>query len=101
MGIFKIISKDDLASHSMMRAAVKSEASSSSSPSSYGNTQLAIALAKATATLNARVAAKKIKPSTAAAFRGRIDGLKPLIGKDEDSGLLQAAQIIGSINRAI
>ena len=66
----------------------------------YGNTQLGIAMAKAIATIEAREKAGNIKPSNAAAFKGRVEGLRPLIGVDEDSGLLQAAQIIGSINKS-
>ena len=67
----------------------------------YGNTQLGIAMAKAIATIDDREKAGKIKPASASAFKGRIDGLKPLIGVDENSGLLQVAQIIGSINRSL
>jgi len=67
----------------------------------YGNTQLGIAMAKALATLDAKEKAGKIKPANANAFKGRIDGLKPLIGVDEDTGLLQVAQIIGSINKSL
>ncbi|MCL2785740.1 MAG: hypothetical protein FWD81_00745 [Methanomassiliicoccaceae archaeon] len=67
----------------------------------YGNTQLGIAMTKALATLDDREKAGKIKPANANAYKGKIDSLKPLIGVDEDSGLLQVAQIIGSINRAL
>jgi hypothetical protein len=68
---------------------------------SYGNTQLGVAMTKAVALIDAREKAGKIKAATASGYKGRIDGLKPLIGVDEDTGLLQVAQMIGSINRAI
>jgi len=67
----------------------------------FGNTQLGIALAKALATVEAKEKAGKIKPSNAAAFKGKIDSLAALIGKDEDAGLLQAAQVIGAINKSL
>jgi hypothetical protein len=67
----------------------------------YGKTQLGIAMAKAVVTINAKEGAGKMKAANAAMYRAKIDGLKPLIGKDEDAGLLQAAQIIGSINRSL
>jgi hypothetical protein len=66
-----------------------------------GSTQLAIAMKKAYATVNAKLEAGKMKPANAAAFKSRICGLKPLIGTDEDSGLLQVAQIIGAINKSL
>ncbi|MDR2866349.1 MAG: hypothetical protein LBV13_02980 [Methanomassiliicoccaceae archaeon] len=93
MGFFKI-DKTKWARYSMMPGAAKSEPQ-------YGDTQLGKAMAKAIATIEAREKAGKIKPANATAFRGRIDGLKPLIGKDEDAGLLQVAQIIGAINRSL
>jgi len=65
------------------------------------DTQLAKAIAKAMATIDAKEKAGKMKPTNAAAFRARVNGLKPLIGKEEEAGLLQAAQIIGGINRSL
>jgi hypothetical protein len=65
------------------------------------DTPLGRAIAKAMATIDAKEKAGKMKASNAAAFRARVDGLKPLVGKDEDAGLLQAAQIIGGINRSL
>lgn len=65
------------------------------------DTQLARAIAKAMATIDAKEKAGKMKPANAAAFRARVNGLKPLVGKEEDAGLLQAAQIIGGINRSL
>jgi len=65
------------------------------------DTQLGRAIAKALATIDAKEKAGKMKPANAAAFRAKVEGLKPLIGKDEDAGLLQAAQIIGGINKSL
>jgi hypothetical protein len=65
------------------------------------DTPLGRAIAKAMATIDAKEKAGKMKPSNAAAYRTRVNGLKPLVGKDEDAGLLQAAQIIGGINRSL
>lgn len=67
----------------------------------YGKTQLGIALNKAAATVVAKEAAGKMKPANAVAFKAKIDSLAALIGKDEDSGLLQASQVIGAINRSL
>ena len=67
----------------------------------YGNTQLGIAMAKALAVVEAREKAGKIKAATASGYKGRIEGLRPLIGVDENTGLLQVSQMIGSINRAV
>ena len=64
-------------------------------------TQLGKAIVKALATIDAKEKAGKMKPANAAAFRARVNGLKPLIGKEEEAGLLQAAQIIGGINRSL
>jgi hypothetical protein len=80
--------------HSML---VKKQAKNES----YPDTPLGRAIAKAMATIDAKEKAGKMKPSNAAGFRARVNGLKPLIGKDEDAGLLQAAQIIGGINRSL
>ena len=68
---------------------------------SYGKSRLGIAMTKAMATLDEREKAGKIKPASAGAFRGRINALKPMIDKEEESGLIQIAQIIGSINRSV
>jgi hypothetical protein len=94
MGFFKI-DKTKYARYSMLPGAAAEAAPQ------YGNTQLGVALTKASEILSAREKAGKIKEATAKGYKTRIDGLVPLIGKDEDSGLLQVAQIIGAINRAI
>jgi len=65
------------------------------------DTPLGRAIAKALATIDAKEKAGKMKPANAKAYRDRVNGLKPLIGKDEDKGLLQAAQMIGGINRSL
>jgi hypothetical protein len=96
MGFFKI-DKEKYARYSMVPGA----AAKAVATPQYGNTQLGIALTKAAATLDAKLKAGTIKPATAAGYRSRLDGLKPLIGADEESGLLQVAQIIGGINRAL
>ncbi|MDR0778076.1 MAG: hypothetical protein LBE48_01365 [Methanomassiliicoccaceae archaeon] len=95
MAWFKI-DKTKYARYSMMPGAAEQAPAAA-----YGNTQLGKALTKASDILSAREKAGKIKAATAKGYKTRIDGLVPLIGKDEDSGLLQVAQIIGAINRAI
>ena len=67
----------------------------------YGKSKLGVAMTKAAALLDSREKDGKIKPAVAKSFRARIDGLKPMIGKDEEAGLLQISQIIGSINRSL
>jgi hypothetical protein len=67
----------------------------------YGDTPLGVAMAKAVDIVDAREKAGKLKPANATGYRGRIDGLKGLIGNDEASGLLQVAQMIGAINRSL
>jgi len=67
----------------------------------YGNTQLGKAMAKAVNTINEREVAGKMSAVTATAYKGRVEGLKEMIGKDEDAGLLQVAQIIGAVNRSV
>jgi hypothetical protein len=96
MGFFKI-DKEKYARYSM----VPGVAAKASAAPQYGNTQLGVALTRAAEALNAREKAGKIKPATAAGYKARIDGLVPLIGNDEESGLLQVAQIIGGINRSL
>ncbi|MCL1984438.1 MAG: hypothetical protein FWG58_03445 [Methanomassiliicoccaceae archaeon] len=82
-------------------AALSMIAKRGSSGAEYGNTQLGIAMNKAVSTINAKEKAGKMSEVNAKAFRGRVDGLKALIGVDEDSGLLQVAQMIGAINRSL
>ncbi|MCL2607034.1 MAG: hypothetical protein FWD92_00540 [Methanomassiliicoccaceae archaeon] len=69
--------------------------------SQYGNTQLGKAMTKAVDTINEREKAGKMSAVNAAAYKGRVDGLKGMIGKEEDTGLLQVAQIIGAVNRSV
>jgi len=68
---------------------------------SYGDTPLGNAIVKAIAAVDARVQAGKMSAANAAGYKGRINGLKPLIGNDEPTGLLQVSQMIGAINRSI
>ena len=67
---------------------------------SYPDTPLGRAIAKAMALIDAKEGAGNIKASTAAGYKARTEALIPLIGVDEDSGLLQASQIIGGVNRS-
>jgi len=67
----------------------------------YGNTQLGKAMTKAVDTINGREKAGKMSAASATAYKGRVDGLKGMIGKDEDTGLLQVAQIIGAVNKSV
>jgi hypothetical protein len=90
--LFKI-DKTKYAAHSMVIGANKGP--------QYGDSQLGKAMVKALETLAAKEKAGKIKASTAAGYKARIEGLKLLINVDEPSGLLQVAQIIGGVNRAI
>ncbi|MCL2143008.1 MAG: hypothetical protein FWH44_01955 [Methanomassiliicoccaceae archaeon] len=69
--------------------------------SGYGDTPLGRAMVKALAAVDARVGAGKMSAANAAGYKGRIDGLKPLIGNDEPTGLLQVSQMIGAINRSV
>ena len=82
-------------------AAFSMVAKRESSGGNYGNTQLGIAMNKAVANINAREGAGKMSAANAKAYKGRVDGLKPLIGVDEETGLLQIAQMIGAINRSL
>ena len=66
-----------------------------------GRTQLSIAIEKAIAVIDAREKASKMKKNNADAYRTRVNGLRTLIGGDEDAGLLQVAQIIGAVNRSV
>ncbi|MCL2712731.1 MAG: hypothetical protein FWD37_05625 [Methanomassiliicoccaceae archaeon] len=91
--LFKI-DKTKYAAYSMVPGAAKKGPQ-------YGDTQLGIAMAKAVEIVDAREKAGKIKPANAAGYKGRIDGLKGLIGGDEASGLVQVAQMIGAINRSL
>jgi len=67
----------------------------------YGDTPLGKAMVKALAAIDARVAAGKMSASNASGYKAKVNSLQPLIGNDEEPGLLQAAQIIGTVNRSV
>jgi hypothetical protein len=69
--------------------------------SDYGKSQLGVAMTKAVSILNDREKAGTMKPAIAGSYRARIEGMKSMIGTDEEAGLLQISQIIGSINRSL
>jgi hypothetical protein len=67
----------------------------------YGNTPLGRAMAKAIAAIDARVGAGKMTAANAGGYKARVGALQPMIGGDEEPGLLQVAQIIGAVNRSV
>ncbi|MCL2890738.1 MAG: hypothetical protein FWF40_02455 [Methanomassiliicoccaceae archaeon] len=68
---------------------------------SYGDTPLGRAMAKAVAAIDARVGAGKMSAANASGYKARVNALQPMVGGDEEPGLLQAAQIIGAVNKSV
>jgi len=78
------------------------EASAAAAPApKLADTPLGRAMAKAIAAIDARVAASKMSAASASGYKARVNALKPMVGGDEEPGLLQVAQIIGAVNRSV
>ena len=67
----------------------------------YGDTPLGRAMAKAIVAIDARVGAGKMSEANANGYKARVNALQPMVGGDEEPGLLQASQIIGAVNRSV
>jgi len=95
MALFK--KKYSYPTHSM----VMNRAAAAPAAPEYGDTPLGRAMAKAVAAIDARVGAGKMSAANAGGYKARVNALQPMVGGDEDPGLLQVAQIIGAVNRSV